>query len=163
MKSTARKRNSHKNTDKFDSTQADPALVSVIADSLKTPILILKIDMEDGNFEDFKIYTHSNLQNLSLAFCRKHNLSDEFAANLMEFVSQQLENLKRIVPSKKTKKKKRRPQVKKIYERLWYDATQGQKYREMLNQKKFEILYPFQPNTYKSQNNSTLRTMRSTH
>ena len=145
-------------------TQIKPNLITIDPSTSTNPILILKIDMEDGRVEDFKIYSHLNLQTESINFCRKHNMPDDFSPNLTTFVKSQLENMNKSVlaPSKKAPKKKQKTRSnKETFDRLWHDATEGQKNKEILNKQKSDNMYTFQPNIYKGHHASTATKMQS--
>lgn len=58
-----------------------------------SPILVLKIDMEDGRIEDLRIHSSMELPADCENFCAKYSLADDFHEKLVLFCTKELENI----------------------------------------------------------------------
>ena len=58
-----------------------------------SPILVLKIDMEDGRIEDLRIHSSMELPADCENFCAKYSLAADFHENLVLFCKKELESI----------------------------------------------------------------------
>ena len=75
------------------STNKKPSLQQTKLKHPSSPILVLKIDMEDGRVEDLRIHSGEELPSDCENFCVKYNLAPDFKDNLVIFCKKELESI----------------------------------------------------------------------
>jgi hypothetical protein len=161
----------HKTALHLKTPSKHPELLSVLSSDPKPPLIILKIDLEDGRMGDLIIYSECEIPAACQRFCKSYNLPIEsFHQTLTTFVREQLhdatkplaafpqkdQNLEygqKLVPTNRNSSKKipkeKIEQVNQTFDRLWLNATEGAAYREFMNDRKFESMHPFKPDLTK--------------
>lgn len=155
----------------FKTPSKHPELLSVLSSDPKPPLIILKIDLEDGRMGDLIIYSQCEIPAACQKFCETYNLAiEDFHKTLTTFVREQLHDAikprlsfgqkdqnfecgQKLVPSNRNSSKKipkeKIQQVNQTFDRLWLNATEGAAYREFMNDRKFESMHPFKPDLTK--------------
>lgn len=119
--------------------------------------LIIEIDNEDDTKGRILIKANTDVFQSAKEYCEEYNLDPKLESAIARTCLEQAEKLsitlyKELLTNLPNSKKISDFNQKNAaaFERLWLDATEGQKQRNLLREFMFEKLYPFQPNQKKS-------------